>query len=109
MDKNHFEESVISELRKIQTMLVSKNTAYGNAALEPINIFSQNTPVEAICSRIDDKLSRIKNQGINDLSEDSVSDLIGYLVLLKLSLSKNKVENYSKINYAYTIIDERGY
>lgn len=108
MDKHHFEESVISELRKIQTMLVSKNNAYGNAALEPINIFSQNTPVEAICSRIDDKLSRIKNQGINDLSEDSVSDLIGYLVLLKLSMkSKSTKALYDKLTYTYT--DGQGY
>jgi len=29
---------------------------------------------------------RIKNKGINDKTEDTVDDLIGYLLLLKMSM-----------------------
>jgi len=29
---------------------------------------------------------RIKNKGINDQTEDTVDDLIGYLLLLKMSM-----------------------
>ena len=36
--------------------------------------------------RLDDKLARIKNKGINDKTEDTVDDLIGYLLLLKMSM-----------------------
>ena len=67
-------------------MLKEKNKAYGNTALNPTNIFSKLNASEAICARIDDKLARIKNKGINDETEDTVDDLIGYLLLLKMSI-----------------------
>ncbi len=35
--------------------------------------------------RIDDKQKRIQNVGINDQTEDSVKDLVGYLILLMIS------------------------
>lgn len=73
---------------KIVKLLKDKNKAYGNTALNPPNIFSKLDSTEAICARIDDKLSRIKNKGINDKTEDTVDDLIGYLFLLKMSMDK---------------------
>ena len=73
---------------KIINLLKEKNAAYGNTALNPPNIFSKLDSGEAICARLDDKLSRIKNKGINDKTEDTVDDLIGYLLLLKMSMEK---------------------
>tara|TARA_R100001594_G_C4044207_1_gene263801 strand:+ start:1055 stop:1474 length:420 start_codon:yes stop_codon:yes gene_type:complete len=73
------------ELKRIGELLKSKNKAYGNTALNPTNIFSKLDATEALCARLDDKLARIKNKGINDETEDTVSDLIGYLLLLKMS------------------------
>jgi hypothetical protein len=65
-------------------MLLEKNRKYGNSALDPIRIFSKSDAKEQIRVRIDDKLSRLRNvQG--DETEDVISDLIGYLVLLKVS------------------------
>ena len=49
-------------------------------------MFSKLNATEAICARIDDKLARIKNKGITDKTEDTVDDLIGYLLLLKMSI-----------------------
>ena len=40
-------------------------------------------------ARIDDKLSRIKHKGLNDLTEDTVKDLIGYLILYKVQIRKD--------------------
>ena len=40
---------------------------------------------DAICARIDDKLSRIANRGLNGDTEDTLFDLIGYLVLLQIA------------------------
>ena len=57
----------------IKNLLLEKNAKYGNSAVEPI------------CARIDDKLSRIKNSGLNDATEDTLDDLIGYLILLKIA------------------------
>ena len=75
-------------VEQITTLLKSKNEAYGNTALNPTNIFSKLSSTEAICARIDDKLARIKNKGIKDETEDTVDDLIGYLLLLKMSMEK---------------------
>jgi hypothetical protein len=90
MDRNGpitsaFDLHLDQELKQIGELLKSKNKAYGNTALNPTNIFSELDASEAICARIDDKLARIKNKGINDQTEDTVSDLIGYLLLLKMS------------------------
>lgn len=70
----------------IINLLKSKNRAYGNTALSPVKIFSKLDATEALCARIDDKIMRIKNKGINDETEDTVDDLIGYLLLLKMSM-----------------------
>ena len=83
-----FDEESDSEFKikevtnQLQELLIKKNIAYGNSALEPINIFSKNDAVDSLCARIDDKLSRIKNKGLNDKTEDTLFDLAGYLILL---------------------------
>ena len=75
-------------VEKITNLLKEKNEAYGNTALNPTNIFSKLGSTEAICARIDDKLARIANRGINDETEDTVDDVIGYLLLLKMSMER---------------------
>tara|TARA_S200002703_G_scaffold9121_2_gene9044 strand:+ start:1144 stop:1410 length:267 start_codon:yes stop_codon:yes gene_type:complete len=65
-------------------LLIAKNKAYGNTAQDPVNIFSKLGAEEAIKARLDDKLMRIKNKGINDKTEDTLYDLVGYLILLIL-------------------------
>ena len=67
---------------QLQELLLRKNRAYGNSALEPLNIFSNQNAVDSLCARLDDKLSRIKNKGLNDKTEDTLFDLAGYLILL---------------------------
>jgi len=67
---------------QLQELLIKKNRAYGNSALEPLNVFSQQNAVDSLCARLDDKLSRIKNKGLNDKTEDTLFDLAGYLILL---------------------------
>tara|TARA_R110002073_G_scaffold261094_2_gene423960 strand:- start:2461 stop:2745 length:285 start_codon:yes stop_codon:yes gene_type:complete len=76
--------------KKVQEMLISKNKAYGSSALEPLNIFSKGRPSDSLCARIDDKLARIKNVGISDKTEDTVFDLVGYLILLMISIDENE-------------------
>ena len=71
-------------------LLLEKNSAYGDTANNPSNVFSKLDSIEAIKVKIDDKLSRIKNKGLNDKTEDTLTDLIGYLVLLKIAYIKNE-------------------
>lgn len=69
----------------IKTLLLEKNAKYGNSACAPLNIFSKLDASDAICARIDDKLARISNVGLNDATEDTLNDLIGYLILLNIA------------------------
>ena len=85
-EKSEFGLKLLKVTREITDLLIQKNKAYGNTALNPTNIFSKLNATEAICARLDDKLARIKNKGINDKTEDTVDDLIGYLLLLKMSM-----------------------
>jgi len=76
--------------RRVYEMLASKNDAYGNSALEPINIFSKDDATQSLCARIDDKLARIKNKGFSDETEDTLFDLCGYLILLIIAKENKK-------------------
>ena len=83
------EDIIKDEARKVLMLLLEKNKAYGDTANNPPKIFSKLDAVEGLCARIDDKLSRIKMKGITDKTEDTISDLIGYLILLKVQLKKD--------------------
>lgn len=83
-----FEELVRQVTSEIADMLIEKNASYGNSALDPVRVFSKADPMEQIYVRIDDKLSRIK-RGSAYKSEDTINDLIGYLVIMKV---KNRME-----------------
>ena len=87
-------EDYIKEVaREVVLLLLEKNKNYGDTANNPLHIFSKLNAREGLCARIDDKLSRIKPLGIDkatDLasSEDTIKDLIGYLILLKVQMEK---------------------
>lgn len=83
-------EEVIIVLDQVKELLRTKNAAYGDSALSPIRIFSKLKAADSIAVRIDDKLSRIRNVGIDDNTEDSVMDLLGYLTLLVVAIKKEK-------------------
>jgi|688.fasta_scaffold216732_2 hypothetical protein len=72
---------------EVANLLLKKNIAYGNSALNPIQIFAKIPPGDQIDVRIDDKLNRIKN-GSSYAGDNDILDLVGYLVL-KLVDSKD--------------------
>ena len=72
----------------IAQMLIDKNIAYGDSALDPVRIFSKADPAEQLRVRIDDKLSRLM-KGTEYVGDNDIDDLIGYLVLLKIAKEKN--------------------
>lgn len=82
--KSEFHAKVRKELNAVEELLVEKNEAYGNSALDPINVFSRASSTEQLRVRIDDKLNRLYH-GKEYGQEDTVTDLIGYLVLLKIA------------------------
>lgn len=71
--------TITSVCDQIKEVLLEKNKRYGNAALNPEQIFSKLDSGSSILVRIDDKISRIKNS--NSPRKNDVFDLIGYLTL----------------------------
>lgn len=80
-DASEFKNAVDSVLLDIHNLLVKKNNKYG--PVEDFSVFSRLPAEEALKVRIDDKLRRIRNLTKDD--EDTLLDLIGYLVLLYVS------------------------
>lgn len=83
-DKSEFDKKVDKICAEIATLLKEKNRSYGNAALDPIRVFSRLDSYQQLLVRIDDKLSRIK-RGDNTFNEDTVRDLVGYLILVMIA------------------------
>ena len=91
MAMNEMELKISGVCDDIKELLIHKNRKYGNSALEPNRIFSKCSATEQLLVRIDDKLNRImKGAGLLATDEDVVNDLIGYLVLLKISMASDK-------------------
>lgn len=87
MTNEKFNQKVCKVCMDIAHLLKEKNESYGNSALDPVRVFSKTSLQEQLFVRIDDKLSRIK-RGNNNFNEDTIKDLIGYLVLLLVSEEK---------------------
>jgi hypothetical protein len=86
---------IIETCDDICKMLIEKNAKYGNSALEPVRVFSKADNQEQLLVRIDDKLSRIaRGAGMDGVDEDTLNDLIGYLILLKIA--KNDLRRETK-------------
>jgi len=83
------ENSITQVVLGIEKMLIEKNRAYGDSALEPVRIFSKAQTIEQLYVRIDDKLSRVEG-GHEYPGDDTIKDLIGYLVLLLIAKERCK-------------------
>jgi hypothetical protein len=87
------QEDIARECDALKEMLLSKNRRYGNSALDIEQVFSRlfglppMPPWVGILYRLNDKYLRLKNLEPND-TEDTLQDMIGYLVLLKIARSR---------------------
>jgi len=88
MPNINVEKEISRICKEIEQLLIQKNRAYGNSALDPIRIFSKSDEKEQLRVRIDDKLSRFARGGEYP-GDNDIDDLIGYLVLLKVANSDN--------------------
>lgn len=81
-------KAIVNTCNGIRDLLLEKNAKYGDSALNPKRVFSEADPIEQIKVRIDDKISRIQTTGFSAADEDTLQDLIGYLVLLKIAICR---------------------
>lgn len=83
------EDRIDRVMGEIRDMLIAKNRAYGDSALDPVRVFSKSDAIEQIYVRIDDKLSRVK-RGHEYPGDDTIFDLVGYLVLLLITKERDE-------------------
>ena len=79
-------DKLIKKCKQVADLLIQKNEAYGDSALNPAGIFSKLEASEALKIRLDDKLKRIQNVGVSDETEDTLMDCAGYMILLMIAL-----------------------
>lgn len=103
MNHNQFKTIVAAELESLRVMLVAKNAKYGNSALDPVRIFSKADSVEQLLVRIDDKLSRLSRGPDTPDVEDTLLDLIGYLVMLRVAQKERAKPTVKFDPYSITV------
>lgn len=80
-----FKRDLEEVLNEIKELLLAKNESYGDAALNPVRIFSKASATEQLKVRLDDKLSRLARGREDLIIEDVLLDFTGYLVLYKIA------------------------
>ena len=83
------ENKITEVMADIEEMLIAKNRAYGDSALDPVRVFSKQDTIEQLYVRIDDKLSRVQ-RGHEYPGDDTIFDLVGYLVLLLIAKERDE-------------------
>ena len=90
-------KKLIKKCNDLKDLLLDKNDAYGDSALNPVGIFSRLKATEAIKIRLDDKLKRIANVGVNDETEDTLMDCAGYMILLMIAIDNESNDIQERI------------
>ncbi len=75
-------------LEKARDMLIAKNLAYGNSALDPVRVFSTASLKEQLLVRLDDKASRLARG--QAAGEDVAADMLGYLLLVVIAEKRER-------------------
>lgn len=86
------QKKIVEVCDSMKDLLLYKNQKYGDSALNPNNIFYKGDSTNSIKIRLDDKIGRIKN--CEEIRINDVCDIIGYSVLLLVSMevSKNEIK-----------------
>ncbi len=70
----------------MKDLLLYKNQKYGDSAINPKKIFYKGDSTNSILIRLDDKIGRVMSNTEEKPRVNDCCDLIGYLVLLLISL-----------------------
>lgn len=99
MTDEQIQKMIKEEFDNLRDFVLEKNKKYGQAVFSPRRIFSKADNIEQIKVRIDDKLSRLINQGYENAS-DTCADLAGYLILLRVAENIRGIESKtSEVDY----------
>lgn len=83
-------DAIVEICDAIKDLLLYKNEMYGDSALNPEPIFYKGDGKTSILVRLNDKIKRIKNNPNPSPRINDVADIIGYSVLLLISMGVDK-------------------
>ena len=83
-----FEELLDMVIDDARVMLLHKNVAYGDSALNPVRVFSKASLSEQLLVRLDDKVSRLRRGSA--AGEDVAGDAFGYLILVLIAEKRER-------------------
>lgn len=83
-----FEEVLDQILDDARVMLIHKNAAYGDSALNPVRVFSKASLSEQLLVRLDDKASRLARGSA--AGEDVAGDMLGYFLLVLIAEERER-------------------
>ena len=86
------QKKIVEICDSMKDLLLYKNQKYGDSALNPNNVFYKGDSTNSIKIRLDDKIGRVRN--CEETRVNDVCDIIGYCVLLLISMdvSKNEIK-----------------
>lgn len=90
------QRDIIEITESIKDLLLYKNQKYGDSAINPKGIFYKGDSTNSILIRLDDKLARIMANTDAVPRVNDIADIIGYSVLLLISMgvSKEDIEKF---------------
>lgn len=92
MTQTPTEELLAQEFDRLKAMVLKKNIEYKDSLQNPQRTFlSEGEASVGILARLDDKLNRIRMAGLNEHTVDTIDDLVGYLIHLRISLRKKGI------------------
>jgi len=80
------QQKIRNVMDAMKDLLLYKNQKYGDSAIHPKKVFYKGDSTNSILIRLDDKLSRIMSNTEEKPRTNDCCDLIGYLVLLLISM-----------------------
>jgi hypothetical protein len=83
-------DDIVRICANTKNLLIKKNKAYGDSALNPLGIFGNGDAVVSLGARMDDKLMRLKSLGMGKDSVDTLYDLQGYITLLIIAIERKE-------------------
>jgi len=84
------QKKIVEICDSMKDLLLYKNQKYGDSALNPNNVFYKGDSTNSIKIRLDDKIGRVRN--CEETRVNDVCDIIGYCVLLLISMNVSKHE-----------------
>lgn len=92
-----FESDLDHVMDKVRLLLLEKNKAYGDSAMNPVRVFSKMNAMEQLKVRMDDKLSRLArgNELKDESFDDTILDLTGYLFIYMIQREYEKSRNFN--------------